>query len=307
MNWVNFWWAVLAVLLIHLGWKISKLPPQRRWRVAVRECLVIVLCYVGMLGLLMFMERYLIFVPMPASESWQEPTGLNAEDVWLEAKTGETATRCHAWWCPVNEAKGTVLYCHGNAGNLSGRREQVREWQLLGYQVLIFDYPGYGRSEGAPDEAGCQAAGLAAYRWLVEKKQIPPGSLVLYGKSLGGGIAIELAATQPHRALVVFSTFTSIPDMAAKMLPFFPARWLVRTRFDNLDRIRLCRGPVFIGHGGADRLIPPDMGQTLFDAAAGPKKEIRFYPGIDHGPPPAAFFADVAGFLNSLSGPAGPS
>src|SRR5262249_23613263 len=150
------------------------------------------------------------------------------------------------------DARGTVLYCHGNAGNLSHRGEGVLRWhQLLGQSVLIFDYPGYGRSEGKPSEAGCYAAADAAYAWLTETKKVLPQDLLIYAGSLGGGVAVALASRRPHRALVLVGTFTSIPDMAQRQFPWLPARWLVRNRFDNLGKIGRCTRPVFLAHGTA--------------------------------------------------------
>src|SRR5207248_5963463 len=132
--------------------------------------------------------------------------------------------------------------------------------QQLEMPVLIFDYPGYGRSEGSPSEAGCYAAAEAAYAWLVQTQQVPPGQIILYGGSLGGGVAVELARRQPHRALILVSTFTSIPDMAQQLYPWLPARWLVRNRFDSLAKIGQCTQPVFIAHGTADGLLPYTQG-----------------------------------------------
>src|SRR5262249_23071033 len=146
----------------------------------------------------------------------------------------QDGTRLHAWWCPRAGGLGTLLYCHGNAGNLSHRREAVRSWQEhLNQQVLIFDYPGYGRSAGSPNEEGCYRAADAAYHWLMRTQHVRPEDLLIYGGSLGGGVAVDLASRRPHRALVLVSSFTSLPDMAQTLYPWLPARWLVRTRFDS--------------------------------------------------------------------------
>src|SRR4051812_4209202 len=131
------------------------------------------------------------------------------EDVNLQTPTG---TRIHAWWCPPphwERSQGAVLYCHGNAGNLSHRVEGVLRWhEQLKTAVLLFDYPGYGRSGGKPSEAGCYASTDTAYAYLTEKLQLSPERVLLYGGSLGGGVAIDLAVRRPHRALVLVSAFT---------------------------------------------------------------------------------------------------
>jgi fermentation-respiration switch protein FrsA (DUF1100 family) len=197
-----------------------------------------------------------------------------------------------------------VLYCHGNAGNLSHRASAITSWQKeLGQSVLIFDYPGFGRSEGKPDEAGCYAAANAAYDWLTQVQKVPPERILLYGGSLGGGVAVDLASRQPHRALVLVKTFTSIPDVAQSVYPWLPARWLVRSRFDNLEKIRQCTQPVFIAHGTADRLVPFAQGERLFAAANEPKRFLAM-PGIDHnsGVTPA-FYSTLRDFLAQVEQP----
>jgi fermentation-respiration switch protein FrsA (DUF1100 family) len=255
--------------------------------------------YLGVFLVLLALERWLIFHPSTYPADWMKPLpSLRAQDVWLPLEDG---TRIHAWWCPPEgwqPTKGAVLYAHGNAGNLSHRAGAVGTWQeRTGMGVLIFDYPGYGQSSGKPNEAGCYAAADAAYDWLLKEQHVAPEDILLYGGSLGGGVVIELATRRPYRALVVVSTFTSIPDMAAELYPWLPARWFIRNRFESLDKIGRTQGRVFVAHGTADRLIPFTMGERLFAAAPEPK---AFLPleGHDHndgaGP---EFFAELTRFL----------
>lgn len=300
MNWAYFWWVILALFGINLAWRVSRLPAERRKRVATREVLILLLCYCGMMGMLMFLERRIIFVPTTSSEQWWEPTRLTHEDVWLNVAADGQQYRCHAWWCPNSHATATVLYCHGNAGNLSGRSELLETWHLLGVNVLIFDYPGYGRSEGEPTEASCQAAALAAYDWLTKEKAVRPEQLLLFGKSLGAAMAVELAVSHPCQALILYSPFTSVPDMAQKALPFFPSRYLVRTQFDNESKLRRYQGPLLIGHGVADKLVPVEHSDRLLAACPSAHKTLRKYADEDHGAPPPQFYADVADFLREL-------
>jgi fermentation-respiration switch protein FrsA (DUF1100 family) len=234
-------------------------------------------CYVGILVVLLFFENWFLFKPYRADEHWADPpAGLTVEDVELR---GANNTRLHAWWSKPegwHPVHGALLYCHGNAGNLSHRGESLRRWHTVhGLAVLIFDYPGYGRSEGKPTEAGCYAAGDAAYTWLTTVAKVPADRVILYGGSLGGAIAIDLAARHPHRAVVLVSAFTSFPDMAQKTFPWLPARWLVRNRLDNLTKIATLKTPIFIAHGTADGLIPFSHGERLYQAAHEPK---RFFP-----------------------------
>ncbi len=170
--------------------------------------------------------------------------------------------------------------------------------------VLVFDYPGYGRSSGVPSEAGCYAAGDAAYDWLSKVQHVPAERIILVGGSLGGGIATDLARRRPHRVLVLVAAFTSFPDMAQLKYPWLPARWLVHNHFDNLGKIADCRGPVFIAHAPQDKLIPFEQGERLFAAAHEPK---RFFPMPNYWHndlPVEAFYPALGDFLAECERPA---
>jgi fermentation-respiration switch protein FrsA (DUF1100 family) len=253
------------------------------------------LCYVGVNIVLMALENRLIYRPTLAHEDWVPAPFSPVEDINLTLADG---TNIHGWWCPEEGAEGVLLFCHGNAGNLSHRGTGIREVQKrLGQSVLIFDYPGYGRSAGRPTEQGCYAAADAAYDWLTQTKGIRADQILLYGGSLGGAVAIDLASRKPHRALVVDKTFTSMPDVAQSLYPWLPVRWLMRNRFDNLAKIRLCRQPVFIAHGTTDDLVPFVHGKRLFAAANEPKVFLCLE-GCGHNDPlPGEFFESLRGFL----------
>lgn len=243
-------------------------------------------CYVGVILVLLALENSLVYHPIREAEEWLPPPNQRVEDVSLATLD---YTPIHAWWCPAEDGgaeQGAVLYCHGNAGNLSHRGASIQSWlQGVGLPVLIFDYPGYGRSGGTVSEAGCYAAADAAYDWLTRIKQIPPEKVVLYGDSLGGGVAVDLASRRPHRALVLVNTFTSIPDVATKLYPWLPVRWLMRNRFDSGGKIGRCKQPVLIAHGTADRLVPFVQGQRLFATAHEPKQFFAME-GYDHNDRP---------------------
>ncbi len=278
----------------------APVPPsklRRLWR-SIR---FFALAYLGIIVVLMLMENWLIFHPTSARTDWLPPGPVKAEDVYLPLSDG---VRVHAWWCPHPEAKGAVLYLHGNAGNLSYRRSAIKDWHdQFGESVLIVDYPGFGRSEGSPNEAGCYAAAEAAFLWLTESKGLPAEGVILYGKSLGGGVAVELATRHPHRALVLAKTFTSMPDLAQSLYPWLPARWLVRAQFNSLEKIARCTRPIFVTHGDCDGLIPCWMGQRLHEAAMAPKYFLPL-PGHDHnGALPAEFYASLKRFLASVESP----
>jgi fermentation-respiration switch protein FrsA (DUF1100 family) len=248
-------------------------------------------------------ERRLVFRPATQAASWVEaPPGLRARDVWLSLPQGVVA---HGWWCEPEgwlPGQGAVLYSHGNAGNLSGRAESVRRWLTLMRQaVLIYDYPGYGRSSGKPSEPGCNAAGEAGLDWISRDRGVSMERIVLYGGSLGGGIAVELATRRPYRALVLVSAFTSVPDMAGREYPWLPVRRFIRNRFDNLARIGRCPGRVFIAHGTADSYVPFSMGEQLYAATREPK---RFFPMVGHEhhhSPGPEFYTELQRFLDEVS------
>src|SRR5262249_52693319 len=249
--------------------------------------------YGGILLVLVFLENWFVYHPTKANKDWREPPDSRIQNVELTTIDG---TRIHAWWLPRDGAKEALLYCHGNAGNLSHPgNAMVGLGKTLGVSVLIFDYPGYGKSEGRPSETGCYAAGEAAYDWLAQK--VAPQRILLYGGSLGGGVAVELASRKPHRALILLKTFTSLPDVGQRQFRIIPVRWLMRNRFDNLAKIGKCRRPVFFGHGTTDTVVPYALGQRLYEAANEPK---RFFsmPGVDHNDPvPVALYTELAQFL----------
>lgn len=252
--------------------------------------------------MLLFFENWLLFRPAKATQSWGQPPNERVQDVELLSADG---TRLHAWWCPTVDWQpnhGAMLYCHGNAGNLSHRGESIQRWQAepLRRAVLIFDYPGYGKSEGKPTEAGCYAAADAAYDWLVNEKKVPGERIILYGGSLGGGVAVELASRRSHRALALVATFTSIPDMAQNLYPWLPARWVVRNQFNSMAKIGKCNQPVFIAHGTSDSLVPFAQAERLAAAANEPK---RFFAmeGLDHNHTPIPdFYKSLAEFLQEV-------
>ncbi len=242
------------------------------------------------------LENSLLFHPVKATEGWlKPPASLHVEDVWLRSNDG---TVIHAWWLPGQGGQAAVLFCHGNAGNLSDWTPVTQAlMNILGQPILIFDYPGYGRSEGKPSEASCYAAADAAYDWLVQTKRFVPERITLFGDSLGGGVATDLAVRRPHHALVLVKTFTSIPDMARKGVVTSASASLVHYQFDNLAKIGRCASPIFLAHGDRDRLIPLSQGQKLYESARQPK-QFFLLKGCDHNDPyPPEFFTTLANFL----------
>jgi fermentation-respiration switch protein FrsA (DUF1100 family) len=273
-------------------------PPHRTpLRRILRWVVVLVIVYVGIVVVFWFLERPLVFRPNSFQESWREPQDERTEDVSFTSPDGNTI---HGWWIPPESPHhGAVLLAHGNGGNLSHRAQVAAELRnTLGAGVLLFDYPGYGKSTGTPSEEGCYASGAAAYAWLTDQRKIPPDRIILCGESLGGGTAVELATKHEHRALVLVFTFTTLPTVAKGRYPFLPTHTLMRTRFDNLSKIGRCHRPVLIIHGTADRSVPFSHSEQLFAAANEPKQFLRLE-GNGHDPAILGLHAtELAKFLN---------
>lgn len=231
----------------------------------------------------------------PAGE-WN-PRGLDFEDVSFVSSDG---TRLHGWYVRHENPRAVILFSHGNAGNLSHRAETARVLnKLVGVSVMLYDYRGYGRSEGRPSEKGIMNDARSARSWLANREGIDCQEIVLMGRSLGGAVSVDLAQ-DGARALILESTFTSIPDMAAIHYPWLPLRRLLRTRFDSMDKIQAYRGPLLQSHGNADQIVPFEVGRRLHDAANEPKQFLVIEGGDHNDPQPREFYARLIEFLDNL-------
>lgn len=227
----------------------------------------------------MFAETSFIYFPMREFDGEPTAMGQGFEDVALVAEDG---TRLHGLFLPAREPRMTFLVSHGNAGNISHRVERAllfRDW--LQANVLLYDYRGYGRSEGKPDEPGTYKDARAAYRHLVEARAIDPDRLVLFGESLGSAVTVELATSHRCGAVVLEAPFTSMPEMARVHYPIFPIGSLIRNRYDNVSKMGRLRAPLLVMHGNRDSVVPFWMGERVFQAAAPPKEFFRIE-GADH-------------------------
>lgn len=246
----------------------------------------------------MFFEESLIFVPARHPVGEWRPRGLKFEDAQFEAADG---TALHGWYVPCKDRLAAVLLCHGNAGNVTNRAELLRALHdRVGVSVLCFDYRGYGRSEGSPDETGVLQDARAARTWLAQRAGVAEGDIVLMGRSLGGGVAVDLAATDGARGLILESTFTSLPDVAGAHVAWLPAKTLMRNRLDSIEKIGNYRGPLLHSHGDADRLIPFEQGQRLFAAANGPKRFVTIAGGDHNDPQSEEYYRALDEFFAAL-------
>jgi fermentation-respiration switch protein FrsA (DUF1100 family) len=214
-------------------------------------------------------ENFFVFFPQRTLDLTPEPLHLTYKDVYFKSEDGK---RLHGWFFPLEKESPILLFCHGNAGNISHRLDNVDRLLKRGLQVFIFDYRGYGRSEGRPSEQGIYKDGLAAYDYLVQQQGIRPSNMVLFGRSLGAAVAIDVASNREVRAVILESAFTSTKDMAKRMAlfalfsPFLPAH------YNNLEKIGRVSVPKLIIHGVEDDLVPFEMGKKLYEKANPPKE-----------------------------------
>lgn len=234
---------------------------------------IVAAAYLAMSAFLFLSQASLLYLPhIPTSQIEYTPAAINLafENVHLETPDGETL---HGWFVPAGnpDRNAAVLIFHGNAGNISHRLDTLRIWHALGYDSFIFDYRGYGESSGSPDEEGTYTDAQTAWDYLVGEKGIPPDRLVLFGRSMGGAIAAQLATRIEPAALIIESSFSSVPDIAADLYPWLPARLLSRFEYDTRAHARQARCPVMVIHSREDEIIPFEHGHAIYAAAATPK------------------------------------
>ena len=244
---------------------------------------VLILSYLGLVLVLYFAQSGMLFLPdLPEREVRATPAaiGLAFESLSLETEDGETLD---GWYIPAKNPRGTLLFFHGNAGNISHRLDSIAIFHRLGLDVLIFDYRGYGRSTGKPSEQGTYRDAEAVWRYLVEQRGIPASEILLFGRSLGGAVATWLATQVEPAGLMVESTFSSVPDMGAELYPWLPVRWLSRLKYNSAALTGEVRAPVLVIHSAQDEIIPYHHGRTLFEAAVEPKEMLEISGGHNDG------------------------
>lgn len=240
--------------------------------------------YLLLCGWLWVAQRRLMFFPSPLMEATPAAFGLAYSDVWIPVAAG--GGQMHGWWLPADSSQDlTLLYLHGNAGNVSSNLRKALELRSLGANVLTIDYRGYGLSTGPfPSEQRLYDDAWAAWQFLHQEKGIAPQHLVIYGHSLGGAIGIELARQVPHLAgLIVEGSFTSMADMAtlSRYNRWFPVRYLLTQRFASIAKVQQLTSPTLYLHGLADASVPAGMSEALYRATGNPK-ELWLVPQADH-------------------------
>ena len=239
--------------------------------------------YCALLLIIVVRQFSMVYYPnLPSRELTTDPkdVGLAFENVQIATEDNQ---QLHGWYIPAQKNSDVLLFFHGNAGNISHRLDSIGIFHHLGLAVLIFDYRGYGNSSGKPSEKGTYRDAQAALDYLARERQIDSGRLIYFGRSLGGAVASHLAVKHPPKALILESTFTSAPDMASRLFPIFPLRWLTRFSYSNISNIKAIHCPVLIIHSPEDDIIPYDMGQNLYDSANAPKRFLQIRGGHNDG------------------------
>ena len=261
---------------------------------------IVVLSLAGFLALLFFAQRWLVF---PVSREIhrtpdQPPYRLAYNDLYLPVSGGDTT---NAWFFPCDNAQYTVLFCRGNGGTLSDWLDAGAMFHNAGFAILLFDYGGYGRSTGRPSESRLYEDGRAAWQWLTGNRNIPAGNIVIIGHSIGGGVASQLATEVNPAALILQSTFTSLPDAAQEMLPYLFVKPFIRDRFNTIVKLARISCPLLVVHSPKDSLIPFAHGRTLFEHAREPKQFLEIHGDHNDGMFSANYMSGIASFLASLS------
>jgi hypothetical protein len=250
---------------------------------------------------MMFLETHLVYPIPPLTRHNWKPTAFEYEDVYFQSADG---TKLNGWFFANPNTKRAILYCHGNGEDIAADGDlcaHLSNSRVLNANVLVFDYRGYGHSEGSPTEAGCIADGAAAQKWLANRVGIQPNEIILMGRSLGSAVATALAADNGCRALILENSMPSIVSIAAYQYPWLPVNWVMRNRYDNMERIKRYTGPLWQSHGTADSLIPITAARTLFDASPSENKRWIEYPNLDHNDPrPRKYYDELAAFLTTL-------
>ena len=271
---------------------------------------IAILLYASFSLMLYFLQERLVFLPhMPGRtlDATPEIIGLDYEDAWIETEDGE---RLHGWFIPSRRARGTVLFFHGNAGNISHRMESIHIFNRLALNVLIIDYRGYGQSSGGVNEEGTYLDAQAAWKYLVDQRGTATDQAVIFGRSLGGAVGAWLAS-QPGvkpAGVIIESSFSSGVDMGKRLYPVLPVRLITRIDYPVKEYVTRIQSPLLVVHSRDDEIIPFDMGKTIFGAANEPK--LFFEMGGDHNagfwisreryvPAHNAFLSDVLGPIPS--------
>jgi len=240
----------------------------------------LVLVYVLLIAYVYVKQGSMLFFPLKEIETTPLAIGFDYQEVTLRTKDGVDIS---AWYIPAEDTRGFVLFCHGNAGNISHRLDSIRIFHNLGLGVLIFDYRGYGRSKGTPDEEGTYRDAEAAWDYLVNSLHVAPERIILFGRSLGSAVAAEIALRKQTGALIMESGFTSVPDLGSSFYPYLPVRLLSKYRYASIEKVGKIKMPKLFIHSPEDEIVPYEQGRRLFESASEPKEFLQLTGGHNEG------------------------
>ncbi len=241
---------------------------------------VLLIAYLGWGVMLYIKQPKFLYGPVREVICTPGELKLDFEDVTF---TNSDGLRLNGWHVPAKGSEFTVLFCHGNGGNISHRLDSINIFHSLGLSCFIFDYGGYGKSEGKPSEQGTYRDAAAAYKWLTEERNISPNHIIIFGRSLGGCIAAQLAGKVRAGGLVVESAFTSYADIGQKFYPYMPVRWFARFSYRTIDYIKDVRCPVMLIYSKDDEIVPFEFGPKLYEAANEPKELVEIFGSHNDG------------------------
>lgn len=232
--------------------------------------IIIVIVFLGLLRLYLFyFERKSIFYPTKRIDFTPDVIGLKYEDLYFRTNGG---VRLNGWWIPARNPRATLLFCHGNAGNIGDRMEFIGLFNEMNLDLFIFDYRGFGKSAGRPNESGTYLDAVSAYNYVRSNKDVPEDKIILFGKSIGGNVAIDLATKVNAALLISDSAFTSTVAMGRQVYPFLPVKLIITQRYDALSKIGKIDLPKLIIHSKEDEIVPFHHGEELYAAADVPKE-----------------------------------
>ncbi|MBM3253229.1 MAG: alpha/beta hydrolase [Candidatus Omnitrophica bacterium] len=216
-----------------------------------------------------YFEIRSIYFPIGPIEFTPKEVGLLYEDIFFKTKDNKLL---NGWFVPKDSSRGTIIFCHGNAGNISHRLEFIKMFHNLGLSVFIFDYRGYGKSKGTPTEKGTYLDAEASYGYVSSRSDIDKEKIIIYGESLGSAVAVDLATNVNAKVLITFGCFTRTEDMAKRIYPFLPLWLMVSMKYDSLYKIKGIKIPKLIIHSQNDEIVPFDLGKKVFKEAPEPKE-----------------------------------
>ncbi|UCE67205.1 MAG: alpha/beta hydrolase [Candidatus Zixiibacteriota bacterium] len=271
------------------------------WTILRNVIILIALVYILIILLLFFFQSRLVFFPRKEIIMTPDLTGLAYEDIYFIT---EDRVELNGWFIPSDSVRAVILFCHGNAGNISHRMETIKLFNDLDLSVFIFDYRGFGGSAGRPSENGTYIDADAAWIYLTEKRNIDPRNIIVFGRSLGGAVAANLASERSVGGVIVESSFTSINDLGSEIYPFLPVRLLSRFEYNALEKIQKVQCPKLIIHSRDDEMISFKHGERLYEAAGESKEFLELSGTHNEGflLNSERYKSKIDSFLNQISG-----